>query len=69
MERFLDSVAEKLGGVSDWLQEQGWTADDRAALQRKLLGGLPDREPEPGARRRGRRPGPERSCPSCRKPR
>ena len=37
MERFLDSVAEQLGGVSAWLQEHGWTPDDRAALQRKLL--------------------------------
>jgi protein tyrosine/serine phosphatase len=38
MERFLDALAEQLGGVSDWLQEQGWTAADRAALQGKLLG-------------------------------
>src|ERR1700761_4794281 len=37
MERFLDALAEQSGGASDWLQDQGWTMDDRAALQRKLL--------------------------------
>ena len=37
LERFLDALAEQEGGVSAWLQEQGWTAADRAALHRKLL--------------------------------
>ncbi|HEY0937363.1 MAG TPA: tyrosine-protein phosphatase [Trebonia sp.] len=37
MERFLDALAEQEGGVSAWLQEQGWTAADRAALHRRLL--------------------------------
>jgi protein-tyrosine phosphatase len=36
MERFLDAVAEQLSGISAYLQEHGWTPDDRAALQRKL---------------------------------
>ncbi len=37
MERFLDALATQLGGVSGWLQEQGWTPEDRAALQGKLI--------------------------------
>jgi protein-tyrosine phosphatase len=40
MERFLDALAEQEGGVSAWLQEQGWTVSDHAALQRKLLADL-----------------------------
>jgi protein-tyrosine phosphatase len=37
MERFLDALAEHSGGVGPWLAAHGWTAADRAALQRKLL--------------------------------
>jgi protein tyrosine/serine phosphatase len=37
MERFLDALTEQAGGVRPWLAAQGWTEDDHAALQRKLL--------------------------------
>ena len=37
MERFLDALAEEAGGVRPWLAAHGWTVDDHAALQRKLL--------------------------------
>ena len=37
MERFLDALSEEAGGVRPWLAAHGWTEDDHAALQRKLL--------------------------------
>jgi protein-tyrosine phosphatase len=37
MERFLDALTEEAGGVRPWLAAHGWTEDDHAALQRKLL--------------------------------
>jgi protein-tyrosine phosphatase len=37
MERFLDALSEEAGGVRPWLAAHGWTADDHAAMQRKLL--------------------------------
>jgi Tyrosine phosphatase family len=37
MERFLDALSEEAGGVGPWLAAHGWTGDDHAALQRKLL--------------------------------
>jgi protein tyrosine/serine phosphatase len=39
MERFLDALAERAGGVGPWLAAHGWTAADRAALRSKLLSG------------------------------
>jgi hypothetical protein len=38
MERFLDALAEQVGGVRSWLAAHGWTASDHAALRRKLTG-------------------------------
>jgi hypothetical protein len=37
MERFLDALTKEAGGVRPWLAAHGWTEDDHAALQRKLL--------------------------------
>jgi protein tyrosine/serine phosphatase len=37
MERFLDALTEQAGGVRPWLAAHGWTENDHAALQRKLL--------------------------------
>jgi protein tyrosine/serine phosphatase len=37
MERFLDALTKEAGGVRSWLAAHGWTEDDHAALQRKLL--------------------------------
>lgn len=37
MERLLDAIDEAHGGVPSWLRAHGWTADDAAALRRKLL--------------------------------
>jgi Tyrosine phosphatase family len=37
MERFLDALTQEAGGVRPWLAAHGWTGDDHAALQRKLL--------------------------------
>ena len=37
MERFLDALTKEAGGVRPWLAVHGWTEDDHAALQRKLL--------------------------------
>jgi protein-tyrosine phosphatase len=37
MERFLDALSEEAGGVRPWLAAHGWTEDDHAAMQRKLL--------------------------------
>jgi Tyrosine phosphatase family len=37
MERFLDALTKEAGGVRPWLGAHGWTEDDHAALQRKLL--------------------------------
>jgi protein tyrosine/serine phosphatase len=37
MERFLDRVDERYGGVSAWLRAHGWTDDDAAALRKRLL--------------------------------
>jgi protein tyrosine/serine phosphatase len=39
MERFLDALSEEAGGVGPWLAAHGWTEDDHAALQHKLLAG------------------------------
>ena len=36
MERFLDALTKEAGGVRPWLAAHGWTADDHAALRRKL---------------------------------
>jgi protein tyrosine/serine phosphatase len=37
MQRLLDAVEHEYGGVPAWLRSHGWTADDAAALRRKLL--------------------------------
>ena len=37
MERFLDALSAEAGGVGPWLAAHGWTEDDHAAMQRKLL--------------------------------
>src|SRR6202451_40732 len=37
MERFLEALTKEAGGVRPWLAVHGWTEDDHAALQRKLL--------------------------------
>ena len=37
MERFLDALTQEAGGVGRWLAAHGWTDDDHAALERKLL--------------------------------
>lgn len=37
MEGFLAGVRERFGSVPDWLAENGWTPEDQAALEAKLL--------------------------------
>lgn len=38
MKLVLDRVARDYGSVTRWLQDNGWTPDDQAALEAKLLG-------------------------------
>ncbi|WP_405146232.1 tyrosine-protein phosphatase [Sphaerisporangium sp. NBC_01403] len=38
MENFLRALDERHGGPLGWLAEQGWTAEDAAALRSRLLG-------------------------------
>jgi protein-tyrosine phosphatase len=37
MERFLDEMDERYGGVAAWLRAHGWTDEDAAALRKRLL--------------------------------
>lgn len=37
MQRLLEAIDDEYGGVPAWLRAHGWTADDAAALRRKLL--------------------------------
>ena len=38
MELVLRRVARDFGSVAGWLELNGWTADDQAGLEAKLLG-------------------------------
>jgi protein-tyrosine phosphatase len=55
MERFLDALTEEAGGVQPWLTAHGWTEEDHAALQHKLLPSpvIVTRTVSPGVSQRG----------------
>jgi hypothetical protein len=38
MARILEVLADRHGGATGWLQEQGWTEEQVAALRASLIG-------------------------------